>query len=176
MRRSIRWMWRHAEEAIAGIALVVVVLSVCWGVLTRYVTAQPAAWAGEVAQIAFAWMVFLGAAAGFKYGMHISIDLFVSMLPASLRGLLQWATDLLVLVFLAYVIWLAIVFNQESWTSPTSVLRISSSVIYGSVLVGMAFMAARYAQTIAQRLRGGRLPLFSMPGSAASQTGGGQAK
>ena len=62
------------EEVIAGAALLVVVLAVCWGVLTRYVTAQPAAWSGEVAGMGFAWLVFLGAAAGFKRGLHVSID------------------------------------------------------------------------------------------------------
>ena len=40
--------WRVAdqfEEIVACVALVVVVLAVSWGVLTRYITAQPAAWA-----------------------------------------------------------------------------------------------------------------------------------
>lgn len=176
MRGMMRWAWRYAEEAIAGTALIVVVLAVCWGVLTRYVTEQPAAWAGEVAQIAFAWMVFVGAAAGFKYGMHISIDMFVAMLPSPLRVLLQWAMDALVLAFLAYVFWLAILFNQESWDSPTSVLQISRSTVYSAVLVGVAFMAVRYVQTVVQRVRGGRLPLFPMPGSAAAQADGGEAR
>jgi TRAP-type C4-dicarboxylate transport system permease small subunit len=118
-------------------------------------------------------MVFVGAAAGFKYGMHISIDMFVAMLPAPLRALLQWAMDALVLAFLAYVFWLAILFNQESWDSPTSVLQISRSTVYSAVLVGVAFMAVRYVQTVVQRVRGGRLPLFTMPGSTATQPDGG---
>jgi len=169
MRTILRWTGRHAEEAIAGTALIVVVLAVCWGVLTRYVTEQPAAWSGEVAQIAFAWTVFVGGAAGFKYGMHISIDMFVTMLPAALGSLVQWAMDALVLAFLAYVFWLAILFNLESWDSPTSVLQVSRATVYSSVLVGVAFMAVRYVQTVVQRVRGGRLPLFPMPGSDGTQ-------
>lgn len=47
------------EDAIAGTALVVVVGSVLWGVLTRYLLAQPAPWSYEVATIGFAWLVFL---------------------------------------------------------------------------------------------------------------------
>ena len=47
------------EEIIACTALVIVVAAVCWGVLSRYVTAQPAPWAGEVAQMGFAWVVFI---------------------------------------------------------------------------------------------------------------------
>ena len=72
---------RHFEEAVSGLALVVIVGATCWGVLTRYITSQPAAWASEVAGIAFAWLVFVGAAAGFKYGMHVTIDMLVALLP-----------------------------------------------------------------------------------------------
>ena len=50
--------WRRVgdqfEEIVACIALAAVVLAVTWGVVTRYITAQPAAWASEVATLAFA--------------------------------------------------------------------------------------------------------------------------
>jgi Tripartite ATP-independent periplasmic transporters, DctQ component len=58
------------EEFISGLALVAVILAVGWGVLSRYVSRQPAPWANEVATLAFAWLIFIGAAACFKYGMH----------------------------------------------------------------------------------------------------------
>ena len=57
------------------------ILSVAWGVITRYITAQPATWAGELAVIAFAWVVFLGASACFKYRLHASIDMVTALLP-----------------------------------------------------------------------------------------------
>lgn len=137
---------RHGEEILAGAALVVVVAAVCWGVLTRYVTEQPAAWAGEVAQIAFAWMVFVGAAAGFKHRMHISIDMLINALPRAARCVAQRVGELLVVAFLGYAIWLAVLFNIEAWNVPTSVLRLPTTVMYASVLVGLACMALRYVQ------------------------------
>lgn len=154
--------FRHAEEILAGIALVIVVAAVCWGVLTRYVTAQPAAWAGELAQIAFAWTVFLGAAACFKYGMHISIDMLVNRLPFAARRTLQFLTDLLVLAFLAYVAWLAVLFNIQAMSDPTSVLRLPRTVIYASVLVGVSFMMIRQAQLCLRRLSGQHDPMMAL--------------
>lgn len=162
--RTLKWLGRYAEELIAGFGLVVVVLSVCWGVLTRYVTEQPAAWAGELAQIAFAWVVFLGSAAGFKYGMHISIDMVVAKLPRPARNALQTLGDVLVLSFLAYVIWLAVLFNIESWGSPTPALQVSRSTAYGSVLFGLGFMMVRYIQAMRHRASGATDPLFRIPG------------
>ena len=71
------------ERRFAASAVVVVVLTTSWGVLTRYVLAQPAAWAGEIAMIAFAWVVFFGAAGCIKYHLHPRIDLLVQRLQAA---------------------------------------------------------------------------------------------
>jgi TRAP-type transport system small permease protein len=155
-----------AEEAIAGTALVVVVLVTCWGVVTRYVTEQPATWTGEVAGIAFAWLVFLGAAACFKYGMHVAIDMLVLALPASVRRALTALVDVLVLAFLATLFVLAIQFSIDAWTDPTSVLRLPRSVTYLSVVVGSACMAVRYAQGAWRRRQGLPAAWLRMPGAA----------
>ncbi|MCE9657366.1 MAG: TRAP transporter small permease [Burkholderiales bacterium] len=156
----------YAEEAVAGLALVVVVLVTCWGVVTRYVTEQPATWAGEVAGIAFAWLVFLGAAAGFKYGMHVAIDMLVTALPRKPRRVLMTLVDLLVLVFLATLFVLAVQFSIDAWTDPTSVLRLPRSVTYVSVVVGSACMAVRYAQGAWRRQHGLPGAWLRLPGAA----------
>ena len=155
-----------AEEAIAGAALVVVVLVTCWGVVTRYVTEQPATWAGEVAGIAFAWLVFLGAAAGFKYGMHVAIDMLVVALPVPLRRALMALVDALVLAFLAILFVLAVQFSIDAWSDPTSVLRLPRSVTYVSVVVGSACMAVRYAQAAWRRWHGLPAAWLQVPGAA----------
>ena len=156
----------YFEEGVAGSALVVVVLVTCWGVVTRYVTQDPATWAGEVAGIAFAWMVFLGAAACFKYGMHVAIDMLVVALPAPLRRALMALVDVLVLAFLAILFVLAVQFSIDAWTDPTSVLRLPRSVTYVSVVIGSACMAVRYVQCAWRRWRGLPAAWLQMPGAA----------
>ena len=76
------------EELVAVFALAVVVLSVSWGVITRYITAQPAAWASEIATLGFAWVVFFGAAACIKYKLHPAIDLLNTRLPPRYTGVI----------------------------------------------------------------------------------------
>lgn len=154
------------EEAVAGAALVVVVLATCWGVVTRYVTEQPATWSGEVAGIAFAWLVFLGAAAGFKYGMHVAIDMLVANLPQLLRRILAGFVDVLVLAFLATLFVLSVQFSIDAWSDPTSVLRLPRSVTYVSVVLGSACMAVRYAQAAWRRWHGLPPAWLKMPGAA----------
>lgn len=136
------------EEILAGAALVVVVLAVCWGVVTRYVTAEPATWAGEVAAIAFAWLIFVGASAALKRAMHVHIDMLLILLPEAPRRAVTLAGDAIVLVFLAVGLVLAVEFSIDSWDSPTSVLRLPLSIVYGSVVAGFACLLWRYAAVV----------------------------
>jgi len=154
------------EEVVAGVALVVVVFAACWGVVSRYVTAQPATWTGEVAAIAFAWLVFVGAAAGFKYGMHVAIDMVVVLLPKPARRILGAAADGLVLAFLATLLVLAVQFSIDAWGDPTSVLRLPRSVTYTSVVVGSACMLVRHVQGAWRRWHGLPSAWMSVPGPA----------
>lgn len=164
--RSTRPLLDYVEEVIAGAALLVVIAATCWGVLTRYVTQQPAAWSGEVAGIAFAWLVFVGAAAGVKYGAHMAIDMLVVRLPAKLRRAVMAAADLIVLGFLLTLLMLSVEFSFNAWGDPTSVLRLPRSVTYAAVVVGSLCMLARYASVALRRWQG-RSPGWLAPAAPA---------
>lgn len=153
-RGAVAFLLRHVEEVIAGLALVVVVLSVSWGVLSRYVTAQPAPWAGEVAAIAFAWLMFIGAAAGFKHRAHISIDILTQMLPRRARRVMAAVTDLIVVAFCAYAAWLAFRHAAANLTNPSAVLRVPLAYVYASAVIGFALMCIRYVQVAWRRWHG----------------------
>lgn len=140
------------EEVIACAALLVVVLAVCWGVLTRYVTAQPAAWSGEVAGMGFAWLVFLGAAAGFKRRLHVSIDILTRLLPEPIERFLATLVQLGILLFAAYVTWLGVGFTIGNLDNPSPVLRLPQSIIYLAVTVGFLSIGLRQAWWLGRRL------------------------
>lgn len=167
-RRALNW-GAYFEEFVAGIALVIIIASTCWGVLTRYVTEQPAAWSGEVAAIAFAWLIFVGTAAGFKYGMHVTIDMLVARLPDGLRRGLMALADVVVLVFLTVLLILAVEFSIEAWGDPTSVLRLPRTVTYASVVVGALCMLLRYGRTAWRRWKGLDSAWLNVPGQSGAE-------
>jgi len=136
------------EEIVACIALAAVVLAVSWGVITRYVTAQPAAWASEVATLAFAWVVFFGAAAGIKYKLHPSIDMLVTRLPPTLQVAVRWLNHGLVLGLCAFMVWFGIRFAIDAWSNPSPVLRLPLTWLYGPVALCFGLMALRYLQVL----------------------------
>jgi TRAP-type transport system small permease protein len=147
----LRWVIDQFEEIVASSAVVVVIFSVSWGVLSRYVTAQPAAWAGEVATLAFAWVVFFGAAACVKYHMHPTIDLLIARLSSAPRAVVAFINHALVLGFCGFMVWFGTRFAIDAWDSPSAVLQVPLTWLYGPVAFCFALMIVRYLQVLAGR-------------------------
>ena len=65
------------ERAVCIVLMSWIVVAITIQIVTRYVLGQPLVWVEESSGYAFLWLVFLGAAAGFKELRHIRIDTFV---------------------------------------------------------------------------------------------------
>lgn len=130
------------EEAVAGLALAVVFLSVVWGVIARYIAPQPAVWSNELATIGFAWLVFLGAAAGAKRGLHVGVDLVTARLPKKVQRWLAASVNMFLALALTYIVFLSIKIGLASLDRPTPVLRLPTTVIHAAVAIGFASIAA----------------------------------
>jgi TRAP-type C4-dicarboxylate transport system permease small subunit len=149
--RGAAWVLDQFEDIVASLAVVVVIFSVAWGVVSRYVTEQPAAWAGEVATLAFAWAVFFGAAACVKYHMHPTIDLLVNRFPRSLKRAVAGLNHALVLGFCGFMVWFGTRFAIDAWDSPSAVLQMPLTWLYGPVAFSFGLMIVRYLQVLAGR-------------------------
>jgi TRAP-type transport system small permease protein len=141
-----RFFFQHFEELIASAALIVVIAAVTWGVITRYVTEQPAAWASEVAMIGFAWVTFFGASACFKYRLHPAIDMLVTRLPAVLRKAVAYLNHILILGFCAFMVYQGGRFALAEWDNPTPVLRVPYTIVFAPVALSFLLMMGRYVQ------------------------------
>jgi TRAP-type C4-dicarboxylate transport system permease small subunit len=139
------------ELVLVNVGFVILLIAICWGVLSRYVIKTPASWVEEVSSIAFAWVTFVGAAEVHRRGRHVSVDLLTALLPAGPRAVLAWAVELFVAGFCCYAAWLG---AQQAWVShvsSTSMLRIPLSVGYGGLTLGFLLMAWRSAQRLLAR-------------------------
>ncbi|MFY0542911.1 TRAP transporter small permease [Brevibacillus sp. H7] len=120
---------KHWLEILTGASLAVVVLSTFAQVLLRFVFKVPAPWTEEVTRIAFAYMVFLGAALGAKHNLHLSVDILGNA-PAALRKIILSIGYFLSVVFIAifsYYGWQHSI-NSKMQTTPT--MEISFYYIY----------------------------------------------
>lgn len=138
--------WQRADELVGVLCMISIVLSISWGVLTRYILAQPAAWSFEVALISFVWMVFFGAAAGVRLGMHAAVDTLVSRLPSKVQRVIEIFNWLLLLVLFSG---LSILFIRQAFLThsiATVALNLPRSVIYMPLAIACAAMFYQHAR------------------------------
>jgi TRAP-type C4-dicarboxylate transport system permease small subunit len=141
-----RLLLDQIEDIVAGVAMVVVIGSVLWGVLTRYVFPQPAAWSYEVATIGFAWLVFFGAAGGVRYRLHSDIDVLVAYFPEQWQRAVAIFNYWLVAVFFAALAVFFVIHSIDAHGSVTIALNLPRSVIYAPLAVATALMLVRHVQ------------------------------
>lgn len=89
IRRALRWIDRGLERTMRWgsiacfVALLVIIAA---NVLVRFVPVVSLGWMDEIVELAFAWMVFLGAAALWREGTHFRVDLVVNLLAGTRAG------------------------------------------------------------------------------------------
>jgi TRAP-type C4-dicarboxylate transport system permease small subunit len=142
------------EEIGAGIGLLLVIGLVTFTIVNRYVLQRSGVWAPELAEMIFAWVVFLGASAASKRDMHISIDVLVRYFGPRTRALIQLFGDVVLVVFLAYVTYLSVKITISSHSRVSPVLRIPFSYVYGSAALAFGLMLIRRSIDLMRSLRG----------------------
>lgn len=132
------------DEAIGIVCLVAIVAVILWGVLSRYVFPQPAAWTYEVAVIAFTYLVFFGAAAGVRLRSHAAIDIVTALLPERFQAAVDWFNYLLVgaLFGLMGVLfaWQAVIGHAAH----TPALDLPRSIVYAPLALACLGMLAQH--------------------------------
>jgi TRAP-type transport system small permease protein len=136
------------EQVIMNVAFGIVVVAICWGVLSRYVVPTPATWVEEVTSIAFSWLIFIGAAEVHRRGQHVSVDVLTAHLPPGTQLWLSRAIQLLVVLFCFYVAWLGARHAIASHASRTSLLRIPLSVSAAGFTIGFSLIGLRGLQRL----------------------------
>jgi TRAP-type C4-dicarboxylate transport system permease small subunit len=131
---------RRIDEAIGVLCMAVIVLAITWGIVTRYMFPQPAAWSFEVAVIAFGWLVFFGSAAGIRWRMHADVDALVALMPPAWRRAIfvfNWfLLAVLFLVLSAMFVWQTMIAHSISLLS----VNVPRSVVYAPMAVASALM------------------------------------
>lgn len=114
---------------LIGSCLAIVVVSTFLQVLFRFVFKIPVPWTEEVTRIAFADMVFLGAAYAVKENRHLSVDV-ISSLPRAIRSAIISIGYLIMIIFLAIFTYYGWVYSINSQVQTTPTLEIPLLFLY----------------------------------------------
>lgn len=91
---------------ISGISILLMSLIIPWGVYARYVLGTGSNWPEPVAVMLMVTFTFFGAAASYRAGAHIAVQMLTDRLPQHLKRLCDKLVDLLMIgVCVFVVIW-----------------------------------------------------------------------
>jgi TRAP-type C4-dicarboxylate transport system permease small subunit len=90
----------------AGLAILLMSLIIPVGVFARYVLGFGAQWPEPIAILLMVVFTFIGAAAGYRAGSHIAVDMVTGRLPPGWRRIAAFCVDLLMIATsLFMVVW-----------------------------------------------------------------------
>lgn len=130
------------DYLIAGLCLTILVLVTFVGVIFRYFLNAPLIWEEEIQLMMITWTIYFVAAAAFRTGGHIAIDMIVDMFPAKI----QKVFDILIFLVTTGVL-LFLMTNGGALVSQfirtgrtTNILHIPSQFVYMAIPIGCALM------------------------------------
>lgn len=100
----IRKILDRILEALACLMLVVMVVVVCWQVISRYVLGTPSTFTEELLRFALVWLSMLGIAYVSGKQQHISLTLFIDKASPAVRHVWMLMLQICIAVFALYAL------------------------------------------------------------------------
>lgn len=97
---------RTIDKALAGtliFAMVSILLTVIWQVVSRYVLKDPASVTEELSRFILIWIGILGAAYAYRQNAHLGFNLVVERQSAAVKRVLLTLVEVIVIVFCVLV-------------------------------------------------------------------------
>ncbi|HLR59961.1 MAG TPA: TRAP transporter small permease [Pseudogracilibacillus sp.] len=127
-------------EIVISIALAAAMTIILFiNVLFRYFLNDPLFWANEASIFMMAWLTFIGGSLGLKYKTQASITLFVNRLSDKNQRILQIITQIIILIFMAILLYLSWDWVLSLTATVSSSMRIPMWIPYSCVPVGLTF-------------------------------------
>ena len=125
---------------LLSLAFAGLIVTVFLQVLARNVLERPLIWTLDVAQLLFAWCIFIGAAVAFRRGGHYALDLWPQSWGGArmLVGILAWlASAVVIYVLVRY----GIVLGEMALRRQSASIGISEVWFFLPIPLGAAAMA-----------------------------------
>lgn len=126
------------------VLMVLLVGSVSWQVVSRYVFSSPSSWTEEVARFLLIWVSLLGAAYATRHKAHLGLDLLAQKLTGRGEAALQLFTAWVIVIFALCVLVIGggkLVALTWALKQTSAVLGIPVAVVYSVIpLTGVLIM------------------------------------
>jgi TRAP-type C4-dicarboxylate transport system permease small subunit len=148
-------VFEHFEEVVGVALLAVMALLAFANVITRYFIQFSFAFTEEVEVAALVWLTMLGAAAGFRRGIHLGFNLLELRFPNLGRNILYPLASVLTVVTVCALIWFGIhqIRDEMELKTTTEALGIPHWWYSLALPVGGAMVIVRVIEATVQKLR-----------------------
>jgi TRAP-type C4-dicarboxylate transport system permease small subunit len=145
----------HFEESIGVVLLAIMALFAFANVITRYFIKYSFAFTEEVEVAALVWLTMLGAAAGFRRGIHLGFNLLELKFPNLGRNVLYPLASILTIITVCFLIWFGIyqIRDEMELKTTTEALGIPHWLYSLALPVGGALVIVRVIEATWQKLR-----------------------
>jgi tripartite ATP-independent transporter DctM subunit len=145
------------SEVPAALLVLLEIVILLAGVVSRYVFDSPLTWSDELASILFLWLAMLGAVIALRRGEHMRLTTLVDRLKPETK---QWVTlgaELVVATFVLEIILPAMEYTRGQWDISTPALEIHDGLRVGAIAVGALLMLAIALLRLVEKVQGRRL-------------------
>lgn len=134
---------KRLEETLGTLLLMLIFGSVALQIVGRFVFKSPPFWTEELARYLFVWLVCIGSAEVVRTRDHITMDIFIMMLPPKVATILQVAIGLLVAATLSVLVWYGTLGALRAGRVDSIALGVPESLLYGALPLGAILMTLR---------------------------------
>lgn len=142
---------------LAALLLLISVTLTFFQVITRFVFNNPSTWSETMSRSLMIWAVFLAAAAAFRYGAMISVEVIYRLVPPGRHLWLNGGIMVVVLVFLFILGWYGYEMTMRVRHQEVALIYISMSWFYAALPTGAVFsiigVIARYVELVRDERR-----------------------
>jgi TRAP-type C4-dicarboxylate transport system permease small subunit len=130
----------HVCRFVLYVTLTLTFLILSVNVGLRYVSGTSLAWASELPELMFPWIIMSGVVLAAQHGSHIAVVLLTQRLGASRRWVLAGGAVLVAVLYLGLT-WATLPLMEISADEYTPILNVPGSVTVGCLMAGFVLLA-----------------------------------
>jgi len=131
---------RHVIRLALIILSAVIIFSVFYQVVSRYVFQAPPDWTEEVARFSLVWLVLLGSSACIRKSRHFNVDYITQGMSQRTIYILNIFLYALIVFFLSYALYYGTVLMSRSFQITTPALGMPMGYVYLIFPIGFSAM------------------------------------
>lgn len=149
MRKLESW-FVAVNKLLAGLLVLATFIIVLTNVVLRYGWGASLPWAEEVARMLMVATVFIASGLALRDGRLVAIEMFHHWLPRPALILVRGAVVMVMICFMALLVWYGVQFTQFGAGRETMATQISRAIPYASIPIG-ATLFCIHASLFAKR-------------------------